>query len=225
MESGMEPRTVILGLLGVALVLVLYLYVISPAIAYFRYKKFLDDMMAEIEGDGRAEKRKPGRRETEVNGQYSREYITQLLKKRMPMIERAKKGKISKEMHSWLLRVAKEIFKVKGVATRDLSARELFLVLYVVNRLVYTTGTSRQDILWLKNYLQRVIIVHRHSDCHITFKGSGKFRNCFEIRFRGDHKLCSHVPLDVVRRGDLERPGKPSARAVLRRYAPSHVRL
>ncbi len=192
LEGQMDPKTVII--------------VLVIALAFVCLYYFL------VRGTPRTRKKK-GRPSTKRE-------LTDILKQRMPRIRGAKKGRISHNTHKWLLRVAHEISRLDGVYTKDLTTEELFLVLYVINRLVYTTGTPRQEIRWLKNYFTRVIIVHRAGDCQIRcIRQEGhKYNNCFEVKLKRDPELCTHIPIEVVQRGDLERKGKKSARAVLAKH-------
>lgn len=229
----MEPIDILVTLIVVAAALAFVYFFALPWYYEWKAKKLEDEIMAELRemGKDRRPRERKGRPKDPIIGKssFTKDQATLYLKENMSRIRRAKNGRIGHTMHGWLLKVARMIKEAGGVVTKRLKTEELFLTLYVMNRTVYTNGVNRGDILWAKNYLLRVIVVHRNKECGITFlpngKRDGKFRNCFEVTCLGNPELVSHIPLAAVRSGDLERPGKPLAKAVLRKYLPSGYHL
>lgn len=153
--------------------------------------------------------------------------MTLVAKERIALLRRAKRGKAKeKAWRAWLCDFAAAVEKF-GVETRLLTTEEVFYVLYAINRLFHAEGVKRNGrLLHLKNYFARVIVRHRLHECTLRYiADDGKYRETFEVRYGGDSRLCTHLPVHKVFEDNiLERSGRPLAKQVLWQYLPDRMK-
>jgi hypothetical protein len=98
-----------------------------------------------------------------------------------------------------------------GIYTESLSLREKFAVVFVVNHLFHG-GLSRARRV--KDYVQRTIVAYHHGQIKMRYVASGEHAGTFEISYE---IWSTHLPRSLVRKGKLERPGRPSVVALMQK--------
>lgn len=102
---------------------------------------------------------------------------------------------------------------IYGITTEQLSARQKFSAIYIVNSKFHRGSRSQKlEAEKIKNYLQRTLYLYHQMEISIT-KGTGKYVNCLELKLS---PWCTHIPLAIIKEGKLDRPGKPSVSRTVR---------
>ena len=143
-----------------------------------------------------------------------RKSLTTYIKKHYSKIELVKRKtmrsqKVSKDVDTWLRVLGQRICDI-GVYAQDLNVLEKFAVVFIVNNLFHDGHSGAKKI---KNYLLRTIVVYHRNEVRLKLVTRGKYADTYEISCS---PWATHLPKSVIEGGMLERPGKPSAKRILR---------
>ncbi len=98
-----------------------------------------------------------------------------------------------------------------GVLTQELKVREKFAVVFVVNSLFHEGHPGAGKV---KDYVQRTIVAYHSREVRMKHIVNGDHAGTYEIRCG---IWTTHLPESLVRKGKLERPGRPSVASVFRK--------